>query len=125
MPKVVEGSASPRRPARSAADETGWSRYYRVIEKIPRGRVTTYGSIAKLAGAPRTARHVGWALASLRGKPHGLPWHRVLGTRGAGFAGVSLPEEEGGSLQRRRLAKEGVAFDTRGRVSLERFGWHG
>ena len=101
----------------------GWSRYYQVVEKIPRGRVTTYGVIARIAGTPRTARHVGWALAALHGRAHGIPWHRVLGSRGPGFAGISLPDDAGGALQRRKLAAEGVRFDARGRVVLERFGW--
>jgi methylated-DNA-protein-cysteine methyltransferase-like protein len=101
----------------------GWNPYYRVVKKIPRGRVTTYGVIARLAGAPRTARHVGWALAALHGKPKDVPWHRVLGSRGAGYAGISLPDEAGGTQQRKKLIAEGVRFDVRGRVPLEKFGW--
>ena len=101
----------------------GWNRYYVVVKKIPRGCVTTYGVIARLAGAPRTARHVGWALAALHGKPNGVPWHRVLGSRGAGYAGISLPDDAGGALQKKKLRAEGVRFDLRNRVPLEKFGW--
>ena len=94
-----------------------------MVRKIPRGRVTTYGVIARLAGQPRTARHVGWALAALHGKrAHGIPWHRVLGTRGKGWAVVSLPGA-GGATQTRLLKREGIRFDARGRVSLESQGW--
>ncbi len=109
----------------SSSVPAGWSRYYDVVARIPRGRVTTYGAIARLAGAPRTARHVGWALAALHGKKtHGIPWHRVLGSRGKGFAGISLPDESG-TLQRRKLVAEKIRFDQRGRVLLEEFGWTG
>lgn len=105
---------------------TGWERYYAVVRRVPRGRVTTYGVVARLAGQPRTARQVGWALAALHGtKAHGTPWHRVLGTRGRTFAAISLPARGGGALQKRLLAKEGVRFDAKGRVSLLAHGWSG
>ena len=104
----------------------GWERYYAIVRRIPRGRITTYGVVARLAGQPRTARHVGWALDALHGKKtHGIPWHRVLGVRGHGFAAISLPPAAGGTAQRRHLAAEGVRLDARGRVSLERHGWPG
>ena len=101
----------------------GWERYYRVIARIPRGRVATYGLIARLAGTPRAARQVGYALAALHGaRGHGVPWHRVLGLRGRDHAGVSLADEDA-ERQRRLLAREGVRFDARGRVDLRRHGW--
>lgn len=109
-----------------AATPASWERYYAVVRRVPRGHVTTYGVVARLAGQPRTARHVGWALAALHGKKaRGIPWHRVLGARGRGFAAISLPAAAGGRVQRRRLAAEGVRFDGRRRVSLERHGWNG
>lgn len=109
---------------KSGMKSAGWERYYAVVRRIPRGCVTTYGVIARLAGQPQTARHVGWALAALHGKKgHGLPWHRVLGTRGRGFAAISLPPAAGGSTQRRLLKAERVKFDARGRVSLDEYGW--
>ena len=48
------------------------------IRRIPRGRVSTYGAVAKAAGYPRCARHVGRALKQVAG----LPWQRVLGSGG-------------------------------------------
>lgn len=114
------------RPGTKQPPPAGWERYYAVVRRIPRGRVTTYGRVAQLAGAPRTARHVGWALAALRGREaSGIPWQRVLGTKGRGFAVISLPAAAGGTQQRRLLAKEGVRFDARGRVDLARHGWTG
>ena len=120
----MNGSASRGGPPRVARIGAGWERYYAVVRRIPRGHVTTYGTVARLAGAPRTARHVGWALAALHGKrAHGIPWHRVLGAGARGWARVSLPGESG-SVQRRLLKKEGVRI-TKGRISLADHGWSG
>jgi methylated-DNA-protein-cysteine methyltransferase-like protein len=104
---------------------SGWSRFYRVVRRIPRGRISTYGAVAAFAGHPRAARHVGYALAALRGTSHDVPWHRVLGARSRRKAMVTIKDPTGGALQRERLEAEGVAFDAWGHVSLERFGWSG
>jgi len=101
----------------------GWSRYYRIVMRIPRGRVSTYGEVAKLAGRPRGAREVGYALSALRGSKHRVPWQRVLGKRPGDFAGVSLLDPMGAAVQQALLEKEGVEFDGRGRVALGEFGW--
>jgi methylated-DNA-protein-cysteine methyltransferase-like protein len=71
------------------------------IRKIPKGKVATYGDVAKAAGFPGSARQVVWALQ----KSRGLPWHRVLGAGGK----IRLPGESG-LEQRLRLETEGVAF---------------
>ena len=96
-----------------------FSRLLAVVRRIPRGRVASYGQVATLAGLPRYARHVGYALHALpEGTP--LPWHRVVNALGA----ISLRGFGGGAeTQAIRLAAEGVEFDARGRVKLERFGW--
>jgi methylated-DNA-protein-cysteine methyltransferase-like protein len=91
-----------------------------VVSRIPRGRVATYGQVARLAGAPGQARLVGYALASLRdGSP--VPWHRVVNARG------EVSERSDGSpmgaVQRVRLRREGVRFDERARISLKLFQW--
>ncbi len=107
-----------RGSARAAAGAV-FARILAVVRRIPRGRVATYGQVARLAGLPRHARHVGWAL---HGQPHGtpLPWHRVINARGA----ISLRRGDGaGDTQRLRLEAEGVAFGAGGRVPLGRFQW--
>src|SRR5437016_11583748 len=73
-----------------------------VIRKIPRGKVATYGAVAKAAGFPGAWRQVAWAL---RGTDGQLPWHRVLGAGGK----ILLPGQSG-MEQRIRLEAEGVTF---------------
>jgi len=94
-----------------------YRRIYAVVARVPRGRVATYGQIAALAGLSGRARQVGYALHAL---PEGstLPWHRIVNARGM----TSLPGAAG-EEQCRRLARERVVFDARGRIDLARFAW--
>jgi methylated-DNA-protein-cysteine methyltransferase-like protein len=104
-----------------------WVGFYKVVRRIPPGRVCTYGVVAALAGRPRAARHVGYALAALKdGGPYAdVPWHRVLGKRPRNRAAVTLKDPVGGAVQRGMLEKERVVFDARGNIDLGRFGWAG
>ena len=96
-----------------------WERIWAVVRRIPRGRVATYGQVAALAELGGQARQVGYALHALPGEGC-APWHRVVNARGA----ISLPPGGGADVtQRLRLEREGVRFDARGRIDLERFGW--
>jgi methylated-DNA-protein-cysteine methyltransferase-like protein len=90
---------------------------YRIVRRIPHGRVATYGLIARLAGIPRHARRVGYALAALR--EDGVPWHRVINAKGE----ISLRPTAGYNEQRGLLEAEGVKFDGDGRIDLARFQW--
>ncbi len=101
----------------------GWTVFYRVVRRIPRGRVATYGDVALAAGKARAARQVGYALAALRGAKHAVPWQRVLGARPRGYAAISILDPMGAAVQRALLEKEGIRFDDRDRVDLARFGW--
>jgi len=74
----------------------------RQVQRVPRGKVATYGDIAYAAGYPGAARQVAWAL---HGDSRGLPWHRIVGAGGAILLGG-----EHGFEQRMRLEAEGVAF---------------
>ncbi len=103
-----------------SAEPAGSSRYqaiYSVVRRIPRGRVASYGQVARVAGLVNAARQVGYALHAL---PSGsaVPWHRVLNAQGA----VSLRNHHA-LTQRLLLSREGVRFDARGRVDLARFAW--
>ena len=90
-----------------------------VVRRIPSGRVATYGQIAALAGLERQPRLVGYALHALPAST-AVPWHRVINARGM----VSIRSDGTASLsQRLLLEREGIHFDGRGRVSLERHQW--
>ena len=91
-----------------------------VVRRIPRGKVATYGQVALLAGLPRQARLVGYALHALQ-PDSAVPWHRVINAQGrvSPRAGQSAAD----TTQRIRLAAEGVRFDASGRTSLKRYRW--
>lgn len=113
--------AGRRRGYLTAMASSFYDAVYRMVRRIPRGRVTTYGHIAALCGNPRAARTVGWALHAL---PDGsdVPWHRVINARGGiSISKVGLPPQ----LQRALLEAEGVEFAADGRVDLDRWGWIG
>jgi methylated-DNA-protein-cysteine methyltransferase-like protein len=93
-------------------------RVYRLVRRIPRGRVATYGQIALLAGTPRGARAVGWALRALDERTaRSVPWHRVVNAGG----GISPRPGLSPEVQKRRLRSEGVRL-RRGRVDLAHHG---
>ena len=98
--------------------ETSYDRIFAVVRRVPRGRVATYGQVARLAGLGRRARLVGYALHSLAGAS-ALPWQRIVNASG----GISLDALGSGLTQRLRLEGEGVKFDTRGRIDLARYQW--
>ena len=102
---------------------TGWEEVYALVRRIPRGKVATYGAVAALLGKPRGARQVGYALAALRGARHDVPWQRVLGARARGRAAISILDPMGAAVQEAKLRQEGIRFDGRGTVDLERYGW--
>jgi methylated-DNA-protein-cysteine methyltransferase-like protein len=95
-----------------------YDRIYAVVRRIPRGRVATYGQIADLAGLDGRARQVGYAMRTLT--IEGIPWHRVVNSRGQ----ISERAEPGGDLiQRQLLEREGVKFDTADRLELKHYRW--
>jgi methylated-DNA-protein-cysteine methyltransferase related protein len=101
------------------AKPSGWKAVYRVVKRIPPGRVATYGQVAALAGMPGSARQVGWALHAL-GEEDDVPWQRVINARGEISArGVHEIED----LQRSLLQSEGVTFDRNGRVDFAHHAW--
>lgn len=89
-----------------------------LIKKIPKGKVATYGLIAKLAGKPQGSRGVGWLLHS-SSTTNDLPWQRVIKSTGQ----LSFPEMSSSYiLQKRLLEAEGVSF-INGKVDLKNFLW--
>lgn len=96
-----------------------YKRIYAVVSKIPKGRVATYGQIAKLAGMPRHARQVGYALNALPREMR-LPWQRVINSKGEISKRAEFFFE---TEQKKLLKREGVSFNAQGRTSLQRFQW--
>jgi len=107
---------------------SSYERIQAVVRRVPRGRVVTYGQVAAEAGLPRAARQVGYAMAALPDDSD-VPWHRVVNARGEisrrsrargpRRAAATVAE----AIQRSLLEAEGVAFDARGRIDLERYRW--
>lgn len=93
-----------------------WELVYRLVKRIPRGRVTTYGELARKLRLPGGARAVGYAMAACP-SGRGIPWHRVVGA-----GGRLLIRELHGSLQQRLLETEGVRVDY-GKIDMERYAW--
>lgn len=93
-----------------------WDPVYRFVQRIPRGRVLTYGALARALELPGGARTAGRAMAATpSGK--GIPWHRVIGDRGR-----ILIRGPHALLQKRLLESEGVAV-TEFRINLKRHLW--
>lgn len=97
-------------------DQQGlFERVYAAVRRVPRGRVITYGEIARQVGLRNGARTVGWALAS---HPDGeaVPWWRVVRSDG------TIANRQFAAEQRKRLRRDGVRFALDGSVDLARYG---
>ena len=102
------------------ATRGAYPRVYEVVLRIPRGRVATYGQVAAAAGIPPAPRVAGYALHALpQGSP--VPWHRVVAAGGRLSLGKLDPS--GALTQRLRLEHEGIRFDARGCVDMDRHTW--
>lgn len=97
-----------------------FERIRRVVLRIPRGKVMTYGDVARAAGMPGAARSVGYAMRALGSR---VPWQRVLGRKNPRAGQITIVDPRSKAEQRRLLEKEGVRFDARGGVPLAEFGW--
>lgn len=96
-----------------------YQRIYEIVKKIPKGRVATYGQIARLAGLGGHARQVGYALNILP-DDQDVPWHRVINAKGE-ISKRSVPVYE--QIQRELLEQEGIEFGIDARISLRRYRW--
>lgn len=92
-----------------------------IVQQIPYGRVTTYGTVATLAGVPRGARIVGGVL-HFNSDRYNLAWHRVINRRG--YISTNCPEHLK-PLQKALLKQEGIAVSADFIVNLEKYGWWG
>lgn len=102
---------------------------YKVVQRIPPGKVTNYGRIALMLGHPHAARAVGYALSELNapdsGKPYTsatVPWQRVINSQGR----ISIHHREHAAQEQANLLRaEGVVVDEHGRVDLDTYLWEG
>ena len=101
-----------------APDEKYRERVYKIVRRIPKGRVMTYGQIAYTLGEGYTPRTVGFVMHGA--DERNTPWHRVINSQGKCSTGrIVLPADK----QQRMLEREGVKFDEAGRCDLEKFLW--
>ena len=94
-----------------------FEKIYAVVRSIPKGRVATYGMVALLAGNPRWARVVGYAL-HVNPEPGVIPCHRVVTRNGEVASGFAFG---GPDVQRHLLEAEGIVFEADGRVDLKKY----
>lgn len=95
---------------------SAWTPVYQLAKQIPRGRVITYGGLAKALRLRGGARSAGRAMAATP-KGKGIPWHRVVG-----YGGKLLIREPYANLQRKLLESEGVAL-LESRVDMKKHAW--
>lgn len=99
--------------------ESFTERVIHIIQRIPAGKVMTYGQIGQLAGSPRGARQVVRILHS-SSKKHGLPWHRVINAKGE----IGIKAEGAAEHQKAMLESEGIKFTGRNTIDLEAYRYH-
>ncbi|HXG91500.1 MAG TPA: MGMT family protein [Blastocatellia bacterium] len=122
-PRRRPALSSNRRGAKSPAEkyEQVFEKIYKLVLKIPRGRVMTYGQIARLLEDRYSPRLVGWAMHATPQDERNIPWHRVINSKGGISTGrviIGAPD-----TQRWLLEAEGVAFDERGHCDLSVYQW--
>ncbi|MEM7331014.1 MAG: methylated-DNA--[protein]-cysteine S-methyltransferase [Chloroflexota bacterium] len=106
-----------------------YTKVYKVVQQIPKGKVTSYGRIAKMLGHPNAARAVGYALSALRhpesDSPYTsktVPWHRVVNSQGR----ISINHRETtANRQALILQEEGVEIDPHLKINLDQHLWQG
>lgn len=106
--------------------QTYYEEVWMIVRQIPRGKVATYGQIAKMIPPPNgvdieaykafAPRWVGGAMANC---PDDVPWQRVINSQG------KISERAGAERQRQLLEQEGVEFDVKDKIDLKKFGWSG
>ena len=102
-------------------EKTVFERIYDIVRKIPYGKVATYGQVAMIAGNPRWARAVGYALHA-NPDPEGIPCYRVVNRFGRTAPAFAFGGEE---RQAELLRAEGIEVSEDGTVDLEKFLWDG
>ena len=116
---ALSAARTDREDRELAEHENHKEKIWQIVHQIPRGRVASYGQVAKMAGLPGYARYVGYTMKTL---PAGtrLPWYRVVNSQGRlGFK----PGTRQYLQQKSLLESEGVVF-IKGRFSLKQYRWN-
>ncbi|MFP3357140.1 MGMT family protein [Planococcus citreus] len=87
-----------------------------VMKSIPKGKVMSYGQVARTAGSPRSARQVARILHSMS-ETQDIPWHRIVNAKGE----IAIKDGEGRFTQKLLLEEEGLCFEEEGKVALSRY----
>ena len=95
--------------------ETFTEKVILILKNIPRGKVTSYGTIAALAGSPRAARQV----VQILHRTDNIPWHRVINSQGE----IAIKDYDGFQEQKILLSMEGIESDSKGKIELEKYLW--
>ncbi len=100
------------------SSQSSYTIIWKTVKRIPKGKVSTYGQIARIAGLGENARLVGYAMHNIpRGEA--VPWHRVINSKGM----ISLPHKDGMyQLQKKLLQKEKVVFIGE-KIDLKKYEW--
>ncbi len=115
----IKSKSKKKAPAKKKnSKEDFFDRVYKIVAKIPYGKVATYGDIAEACGIRSSARTVGWALNGA--KDSGLPCHRVVNRFGALTGKHHFGDE---FIMEDLLRSEGVEFDKDGCVKIDKFLW--
>lgn len=94
---------------------------YQLVLRIPRGRVMSYGSVARVLGAGYDARAIGNIMHATPDDGRNIPWHRVINSQGGcSTAGLTTPPD----LQQRLLEAEGIVFNEKGRCEIKQYLWY-
>lgn len=96
-----------------------FEKIYDVVSRIPKGKVATYGLVARMAGNPRWSRVVGYALHN-NPAPGVIPCHRVVNREGKVAEGFAFG---GSAIQRKMLEDEGIVFEADSHIDLEKYLW--
>ena len=122
----AKGTRTARKAVKTSEDrkvgfEKVFEKIYRMVLRIPRGRVMTYGQIARLLDDRFSPRLVGWAMHATPHDEREIPWHRVINSRGSISTGRVITHQP--DLQRLLLESEGVVFNESGRCDLDVYQW--
>jgi methylated-DNA-protein-cysteine methyltransferase-like protein len=109
-----------RLPGRPADAPSFRERVYQLVLRIPRGRLMSYGLVARVLGAGYDARAIGNIMHATPDDGRAIPWHRVINAQGGcSTSGLTTPKD----LQQRLLEAEGVVFSDKGRCEINRYLW--